>query len=133
MPGMLMPDISMPDVFGIGISTGSSGAHVTKLVRGWGLEGELSTRIIQAKPGVPVATLLASGEVDLGFQQLSELLGAAGIEIVGLLPEAIQPMTVFAAGICKAAADAAGARAFIEYLVSDRAADAKRRHGMTPA
>jgi molybdate transport system substrate-binding protein len=116
----------------IGISTGPSGNHVLKLVRDWGLEGELSKRIIQAKPGVPVATLLASGEVDLGFQQLSELLGAPGIEIVDVLPQAIQPMTIFAAGICKAAANRAGARDFIEYLASDHSADAKRRHGMTP-
>jgi molybdate transport system substrate-binding protein len=116
----------------IGISTGPSGAHVVKLVRDWGLEGELSTRIVQAKPGVPVAALLASVEVDLGFQQLSELLGAPGIEIVDVLPQAIQPMTIFAACVCKAAANAAGARAFIDYLASDRSADAKRRHGMTP-
>jgi molybdate transport system substrate-binding protein len=116
----------------IGISTGPSGAHVTKLVRDWGLEQELSTRIVQAQPGVPVAALIAGGEADLGFQQLSELLGAPGIEIVGVLPEAIQPMTVFAAGICRAAADASRARAFIEYLASDQSADAKRRHGMAP-
>jgi molybdate transport system substrate-binding protein len=116
----------------IGISTGPSGAHVTKLVRDWGLEGELSKRIVQAQPGVPVAALLAGGEADLGFQQLSELLDAPGIEIAGVLPQAIQPMTIFAAGICRAATDAAGARAFIEYLASEKAADAKRRHGMTP-
>jgi molybdate transport system substrate-binding protein len=116
----------------IGISTGPSGAHVVKLVRDWGLEGELSERIVQAQPGVPVATLLARGEVDLGFQQLSELQGAPGIETVGVLPQAIQPMTIFAAGICRAAADATAARAFIEYLASDRSADAKRRHGMAP-
>jgi molybdate transport system substrate-binding protein len=79
-----------------------------------------------------VATLLARGEADLGFQQLSELQGALGIEIVGVLPEAIQPMTIFAAGVCRAAANATAARAFIEYLASDRSADAKRRHGMTP-
>ncbi|MBV8697157.1 substrate-binding domain-containing protein [Bradyrhizobium sp.] len=117
----------------IGISTGPSGNHVLKLVRDWGLEQELSKQIVQAQPGVPVAALLAGGEADLGFQQLSELLAAPGIEIVGVLPQAIQPMTVFAAGICKAAANAAGARAFMEYLASDRSADAKRRHGMTPA
>ena len=116
----------------IGISTGPSGAHVVKLVRDWGLQEELSRRIVQAQPGVPVATLLAGGEVDLGFQQLSELQGASGIEIVGVLPQAIQPMTIFAAGICKAAANATASRAFIEYLASDQSTEAKRRHGMTP-
>jgi molybdate transport system substrate-binding protein len=124
---------AMLEARAIGISTGPSGVHVAKLVRDWGLEGELSKRIVQAQPGVPVATLLASGEVDLGFQQLSELLGAPGIEIVGVLPQAIQPMTIFAAGICRAAANATAARAFIEYLASDQSADAKRRHGMASA
>ena len=116
----------------IGISTGPSGTHVVKLVRDWGLEGALSNRIVQAQPGVPVARLLARGEVDLGFQQLSELLDAPGIEIVGVLPQAIQPVTIFAAGICQAAANAAAARAFIAYLASDRSTEAKRRHGMAP-
>jgi molybdate transport system substrate-binding protein len=116
----------------IGISTGPSGTHVLKLVRDWGLEGELSNRIVQAQPGVPVASLLASGKVDLGFQQLSELLDAPAIEIVGVLPQRIQPMTIFAAGICSAATNAAGARAFVEYLASDRSTEAKRRHGMAP-
>jgi molybdate transport system substrate-binding protein len=116
----------------IGISTGPSGNHVLKLVRDWGLEEELSKRIVQAKPGVPVASLLASSEVDLGFQQLSELLGAPGIEIVDVLPQAIQPMTIFAAGLCRAAANATAAGVFIEYLASDGSSDAKRRHGMTP-
>jgi molybdate transport system substrate-binding protein len=124
---------AMLEARAIGISTGPSGAHVVKLVRDWGLEGELSKRIVQAQPGIPVATLLARGEADLGFQQLSELQGAPGIEIVDVLPQAIQPMTIFAAGICRCATDAMSTRAFIEYLASDRSADAKRRHGMTPA
>ena len=89
---------AMLEARAIGISTGPSGAHVLKLARDWGLERELSKRIVQAQPGVPVATLLARGEVDLGFQQLSELQGAPGIEIVDVLPKAIQPMTVLPRG-----------------------------------
>jgi molybdate transport system substrate-binding protein len=123
---------AMLEARAIGISTGPSGAHVLELVRDWGLEQELSKRIVQARPGLPVAALLARGEADLGFQQLSELLDAPGIEIVGVLPEAIQPMTIFAAGICRAAANATLARAFIEFLASDQSAEAKRRHGMVP-
>jgi molybdate transport system substrate-binding protein len=116
----------------IGISTGPSGAHVVKLARDWGLESEISGRIVQAKPGIPVATLLADGAIELGFQQLSEMQGAPGIDIVGLLPEALQPKTIFAAGLCKAAAHADAARAFIGYLTSVETAETKRRHGMIP-
>ncbi len=123
---------AMESAKAIGISTGPSGTHVQKLARDWGLEGEGASRLVQARPGIPVAKLLADGEVEVGFQQLSEMLGAPGIEIVGLLPESLQPGTVFAAALCKAAARSEAARAFIEYLVSEEAAETKRQHGMIP-
>ncbi|MGJ5175852.1 substrate-binding domain-containing protein [Bradyrhizobium oligotrophicum] len=123
---------AMENAKAIGISTGPSGTHVQKLASEWGLENEGASRLVQAKPGIPVARLLADGEVEVGFQQLSEMLGAPGIEIVGLLPESLQPGTVFAAALCKAGAHAEAARAFIEYLVSEETAETKRQHGMTP-
>jgi molybdate transport system substrate-binding protein len=116
----------------IGISTGPSGGHVLKLARDWGLEAQLKDRIVQARPGIPVAKLLADGEVDLGFQQLSEMLGVPGIE-VRLLPGSLQPKTIFAAGLCKEAEHAEAARAFIAFLASAETAATKRRHGMSPA
>lgn len=123
---------AMENAASIGISTGPSGDHVVKLARDWGLEAALKDRIVQAKPGIPVAKLLADGAVELGFQQLSELQGAPGIEIVGLLPEAIQPKTIFAAALCKAATQPDAARAFIDYLASEKTAETKRRFGMIP-
>ena len=124
---------AMASAHAIGISTGPSGTHVRKLARDWGLEDAVKDRIVQAKPGIPVAKLLADGEVELGFQQLSEMMGAPGIDVVGLLPASLQPGTVFAAGLCKAATQPEAARAFIAFLASDETAETKRRHGMTPA
>lgn len=124
---------AMAQARAIGISTGPSGAHVTKLARDWGIESEVAGRTVQAKPGIPVAKLLADGEVEVGFQQLSEMLGAPGIDIIGLLPPSLQPGTVFSAALCKTAANPDAARAFIAYLASPETADTKRRHGMTPA
>lgn len=115
----------------IGISTGPSGAHVVKLARDWDLEDQVKGRIVQAKPGIPIAKLLADGEVEIGFQQLSEMLGAPGIE-VRLMPDSLQPKTIFAASLCKTATHADAARAFITYLASAETAETKRRHGMTP-
>lgn len=114
----------------IGISTGPSGAHVLKLAQAWGMEESVAKRIVQAPPAVPVASLIARGEAEIGFQQLSELLGAPGIEILGVLPPSIQPGTVFAAGVCRSAPNADRARAFIGYLASEQTAPVKRRHGM---
>ena len=92
---------------------------------------------MQAPPGVPVATLLASGQVELGFQQLSELIHLEGVAVVGPLPPAIQITTTFSAGIpTRASADSSTAnqvRALLDFMTSPLAAEYKRRHGMEPA
>ncbi len=111
-------------------STGPSGDHLKALCEKWGVP---LARVLVAPPGVPVATLVANGEADLGFQQLSELIDQPGIEIAGPLPPEIQAITVFSSGISTMSRDPGGARAFIGYLASAKTSDAKRRHGMQPA
>ena len=66
----------------ISYSTGPSGVALAKLFERWGIADDIKGRMVQAPPGVPVGTLVASGEVALGFQQLSELLHVDGITIV---------------------------------------------------
>jgi len=116
----------------IGISTGPSGNALRQLFERWAIASELRDRIVTAPPGVPVGELLAGGRVDLGFQQLSELAGHQGIDVVGQLPPAIQIVTTFSAGIGAAARDREAARSLIAFMTSSAAADAKRRHGMVP-
>ena len=89
--------------------------------------------MVQAPPGVPVGSLVAKGEVALGFQQLSELLHVPGIQIVGPLPPAIQITTTFSAGIGALSQQPEAARALLAYLASPAAAEAKRKQGMEPA
>ncbi|ACC75404.1 substrate-binding domain-containing protein [Paraburkholderia phymatum] len=118
----------------VGYSTGPSGAYVLKLFEGWGIGAGASTpRVVQAPPGVPVGSLVASGEVDIGFQQLSELMHMDGITVAGLLPPDIQSTTVFSAAICCTAQRQDSARALIAFLASPAANDAKLRQGMEPA
>jgi molybdate transport system substrate-binding protein len=121
---------AMLDVRKLCYSTGPSGDHLKALCEKWGVPRE---RVLIAPPGVPVATLVANGDADLGFQQLSELIGQPGIEVVGPLPPEIQAVTVFSAGIATMSPDPEAARAFITYLASAKTGDAKRRHGMEPA
>ena len=117
----------------ISYSTGPSGVHLAKLFERWGIAAEIKDRIVEAPPGVPVGSLVARGEVELGFQQLSELMHLQGIEVLGPLPAAVQVLTTFSAGVGMRSTQSKTARDFLAYLASAAAAEAKRRHGMEPA
>lgn len=114
-------------------STGPSGVALAQLFERWGIADEIRPRIVTPPPGVPVGSLLAKGEVDLGFQQLSELIHLPGITVVGALPAAIQITTTFTAGLCSTATQPHAARALLAFLVSPEAHEAKRCQGMDPA
>ena len=85
-------------------------------------------------PGVPVGEIVARGEAELGFQQFSELKPVAGIEFIGLIPEATQQVTLFSAVmVVSNARQAAAARGLIQFLASPAALDAIRLSGLEPA
>ncbi|SIT51516.1 Molybdate transport system substrate-binding protein [Paraburkholderia piptadeniae] len=139
--GAPLPDVRSEDavrdailrVGRIGYSTGPSGTHLKRLFARWGIADAIASRIVQAPPGVPVGTLIANGDVELGFQQLSELLHVPGIDIVGPLPPAIQIVTVFSAATCRAMREHQATARFLAFLASPRADDVKREYGMEPA
>ena len=91
--GAARPDVSSGDAVRravlaaprIGYSTGPSGTHLQRLFERWGIVEQIRSRIVQAPAGVPVATLIARGDVELGFQQLSELMHLDGVDVLGLL------------------------------------------------
>jgi molybdate transport system substrate-binding protein len=117
----------------IGFSTGPSGAHLARLFERWGIAETIKPRLVQAPPGIPVGTLVARGDAELGFQQMSELIHMQGIEVVGPLPPGIQAMTVFSGAVCAASARRQTAAEFLSFLAAGDADDTKRRHGMEPA
>ena len=114
-------------------STGPSGVHLAKLFERWGIAAEIAPKIVQAPPGVPVGSLVADGKVELGFQQLAELIHLSGIDIVGPLPPAIQVVTIFSGGVATASARHDDVRAMLAFMASPAADDTKRRQGMAPA
>jgi molybdate transport system substrate-binding protein len=140
--GAPRPDISTAEALraavqgarSIGYSTGPSGTYLMQLFAQWGLEEHLQGRTVQASPGVPVASLVASGQAELGFQQLSELMHAPGIEVLGLLPEPVACITTFS--VARGVQGRAGPEVLqqvLGFLNSPSAAAVKRRHGMEPA
>lgn len=117
----------------LGYSTGPSGVQLAALFERWGVAQEIAPRIVTPPPGTSVASLVAKGEVALGFQQLSEMMGVAGINVIGGLPEAVQIVTTFSAARSSVSPQAAAVQAFLAFAASPATADLKRQHGMTPA
>jgi molybdate transport system substrate-binding protein len=117
----------------ISYSTGPSGVALALLFDKWGISAQIGDRIVTPPPGTPVGTLVAKGEVELGFQQLSELIHLQGIDILGTLPEAIQVTTIFSGALCAASKQPEAVRAFLGWLASPVTAAAKQRQGMQPA
>ena len=136
--GSAVPDISSEaavkaavlEAKTISYSTGPSGVALAKLFELWGVAEQIASRIVQAPPGVPVGSLVAKGEVELGFQQLSELIHLDGISIVGPLPPEIQITTTFSAGVCTASTQADAVNKMLAYMASPAASTAKLKQGM---
>lgn len=116
----------------IGYSTGPSGDALLRLLERAGILAEVRPRLLQAPPGCPVARLVAEGRAQIGLQQLSELEGVDGIEVVGTLPEGAQADTIFAAAICSSSRRAREAQAFLDFIGSPAAAKAIGNAFMSP-
>jgi molybdate transport system substrate-binding protein len=115
----------------IAYSSGPSGVYLVELIQKWGLAEELRPKSTQTPPGTAVGPLVARGEAEIGFQQMSELLPfSAGIDIVGPLPADIQIVTTFSGGVHVAAKEADAARAWLAFIASSAAM--LKKHGMEP-
>ena len=116
----------------IGYSTGPSGTALVRTIDDWGLTGQVGDRLVQARPGIPVARLLADGQVDLGFQQLSELVGQPGVRILGVLPSDCAIETVFSGAVATTSSDPRRARDVLAFFASDSTASIKTEHAFSP-
>ena len=113
-------------------SSSASGVYLERLLQRLGIAAELAPKIRKVE-GEPVGRVVARGEAEIGFQQVSELLPVAGIDYVGPLPAEIQEITVFAAGIPVNAAQPEAARALVGFLTSAAAAPIIGKSGMEQA
>ena len=139
--GAPVPDIATEEALrqavlsarSVGLSTGPSGVQLAQLFVRWGIAEQIEGRMVQAKPGVPVGALIAQGEVALGFQQLSEMLGVPGITIVGGLPPGVEIITTFSGSVAATSVQAQAVQAMLAFWASAVCADTKVRHGMVAA
>jgi molybdate transport system substrate-binding protein len=117
----------------VSYSTGPSGVALNQLFERWGIAAQIKDRIVTPPPGIPVGKLVASGAVELGFQQYSELLHVPGIDVLGPLPAEIQITTIFSAGLSATSSQPDAVRAMLADMTSIDATPAKQRQGMDAA
>jgi molybdate transport system substrate-binding protein len=139
--GAPKPDISTTEALkktllaakSIGYSTGPSGVYMIGLFQRLGIADEIKPKLKQTPTGVFVGSIIASGEAEIGFQQVSELSHFAGIDYIGPLPADVQQFTMFASGIMAGAKEADAAKALVKFLTSPDAAPAFKKRGMEPS
>ena len=138
--GSPVPDISTVDKLravllaakSIAYSDSASGVYIqNEMFKKLGIEDQVrgKARMI---PATPVGEIVAKGEAELGFQQVTELLPVPGITFAGRLPAEVQDVTVYSAGLARGAKDEAGGRALIQYLASPAAAPVIEKNGLQP-
>ena len=138
--GAPKPDISTTEALkktllsakSIGYSTGPSGVYVIGLFQRMGIADDIKGKLKQTPTGVFVGSIIASGEAEIGFQQVSELSHFAGVDYVGPLPADVQQFTTFSSGIVAGTKEADAAKALVKFITAPAAAAAFKKRGMEP-
>ena len=116
----------------IGYSSGPSGDHMVNLVERMGIADQVKPKMKQVPSGSRISTMIESGEAEIGFQQISELIHENGIDYIGPLPSEVQKVTVYAAGLHTGAREPEAAKALVKALAAPDAATLIKAHGMEP-
>jgi molybdate transport system substrate-binding protein len=138
--GAPKPDISSTDAVkhallaakSVAYSDSASGVYIqNEMFKKLGIEDEMKGKA-RMIPATPVGEIVARGEAELGFQQISELKPVAGIDIVGPLPDGLQKITVFSAGIATGSKEPEAGKALIKFMASPEASAKIVKSGMEP-
>ena len=116
----------------IAYSNGPSGVHMAEVIKKFGIADQVKSKIVISPPDTPVGVMVARGDAEIGFQQVSELLRIKGIDYLGALPADVNEITVFSAAVHRSAAQPDAAKALVKYLGSSEAAPIIRKTGMDP-
>jgi molybdate transport system substrate-binding protein len=114
----------------IAYSDSASGVYIqNELFKKLGIEAQVKSKATMV-PKIPVASQVADGKYQLGFQQVSELLPVPGVTFVGKIPASVQSITRFAGGVPVGAAHPKEAAALLKYLSSPQAAPVVKSTGL---
>jgi len=135
--GAPKPDVSTPEKLKaallaaktVGYSQGTSGQHFVTVMQKLGISDAIKPKAVVVN-GRPVGAAIASGEAEIGIQQVAELRPVKGVEVIGELPPELQKKIPYSAGIGAKAKDAATAKALVSFLRSSAAQDVLKRKGM---
>jgi molybdate transport system substrate-binding protein len=113
---------------------GASGIYLAKMLARLGLLAEVNAKARLARGGTEdmVSAIVARGEAEIGLQQISEIMSVAGADLVGPLPDELQTVTVYTAGVPVSAQQTDAAVAFIRHLTSPAAAAVYKTKGLDP-
>jgi molybdate transport system substrate-binding protein len=139
--GAPRPDVSSAETLkralmaakSIGYSTGPSGVYLSGLFERLGIADVVKAKTRRGPSGTMIGTIVASGEAEIGFQQVSELVHIKGIDYIGPLPAEVQNVTVFSIGLDAHAKEPAAAKALAQFLTAPAALPVIRKHGLEPA
>ena len=135
--GAKKPDVSTPDKLKaallaaktVGYSQGASGQHFQTVIEKLGIADAVKAKAVVVQ-GRPVGEAIASGEAEIGVQQVAELRPVRGVDQFGELPRELQKQIPYSAGISAKAKDVATTRALVAFLRSPAAQDVLKRKGM---
>ena len=138
--GAPVPDISTVDKLkavllaakSVAYSDSASGVYIqNELFEKLGIEDQMKGKA-RMIPATPVGEIVAKGEAELGFQQVAELLPVKGITFAGRLPESVQKVTVFSAGIATESKSPESGKALIDFLAAPSSDAVLRKMGLDP-
>ena len=139
--GAKRPDVSTPDALKralldaktVGYTSGPSGVYMAGLVERMGIAAEVKAKFRSVPSGGTIGTIVASGDCEIGFQQVSELVHIPGVDYIGPLPAEVQRVTVFSIGLQTGAPNPGPAKALVAFLTTPAAVAVMQKHGLEAA
>jgi molybdate transport system substrate-binding protein len=138
--GAPKPDISSADALkksilaakSIAFSAGASGTYLVSMLEKLGIYDQVKPKVATVKPSEPVGEVVARGDAEIGFHQVSELLPVKGIQFLGPLPAELQNITVYSGGVHSATKEAAAVGELVKFLTAPTVAPTLKKHGLEP-